>query len=208
MLKDCQVDAEIGEGLSELKPPLWPQIKKSCDPWAWGSPWSAPILLVHKKMILDLLPTARHPASGKTRGDLTLKHNTWVLWRDFFGGCNWYNSKNYQKNCSCSRCFWGITLGPSDSWAKKLALPWKPRGWDWAYSAGDPWHGVARSHQGRRGDDIGWRMALHSLFFDTILFGSVEVMQFLRLNHAISHEQVQKIAAWCVFYVDCSLCGL
>jgi hypothetical protein len=27
---------------------------------------------------LDVLPTARHPASGKTRGDLMLKHHTWV----------------------------------------------------------------------------------------------------------------------------------
>lgn len=50
----------------------------------WGqSPWKAPILFNQKKIILDLLPTARHPASGKTRGDLMLKHNTWVPWREF-----------------------------------------------------------------------------------------------------------------------------
>lgn len=36
------------------------------------------MLFVEKKIILDLLPTARHPASGTTRGDVQLKHNTWA----------------------------------------------------------------------------------------------------------------------------------
>lgn len=53
--EDCEADAQIGQ-----------------------SPWRAPVLFAKKKIILDVLPTARHPASGKTRGDLMLKHHTWA----------------------------------------------------------------------------------------------------------------------------------
>eukprot|EP00434_Breviolum_minutum_P006448 symbB.v1.2.005692.t1/scaffold334.1/size226555/15 len=55
LAEECEAEAQIGQ-----------------------SPWKAPILFNQKKIILDLLPTARHPASGKTRGDLMLKHNTWA----------------------------------------------------------------------------------------------------------------------------------
>eukprot|EP00913_Durusdinium_trenchii_P006741 g6337.t1 len=59
----------------------WPSIcTEECtqDATIGQSPWSAPVLFVEKKIILDLLPTARHPASGTTRGDVQLKHNTWA----------------------------------------------------------------------------------------------------------------------------------
>eukprot|EP00435_Cladocopium_sp_Y103_P073825 s497_g45.t1 len=68
------------EHMSSLMP-LLPQLKgEDCeaDAQIGQSPWRAPVLFAKKKIILDVLPTARHPASGKTRGDLMLKHHTWA----------------------------------------------------------------------------------------------------------------------------------
>lgn len=53
--KDCEATVQIGD-----------------------SPWKAPFLFKEKQIILDLVPSTRHPASQKARGDLKLKHNTWV----------------------------------------------------------------------------------------------------------------------------------